>query len=167
MALCEMCGRESRLVTAEIEGGELRVCNNCAKFGKIKSGSFAPRAQRGVSRGSGGFGSSGRFKRSFAKKEEPQFGIVKNYSSLIRASREKKGLSQEDFAKSLNEKESIVAKWEHGTLRPRIDVARRLEKVLGIKLVKREEDSSEKTELPRKKSDELTLGDFIKVRKRK
>jgi len=36
MAVCEMCGKEDRLVTAEVEGGELQVCSVCSKYGKIK-----------------------------------------------------------------------------------------------------------------------------------
>ena len=76
-------------------------------------------------------------------------------------------MSQEDFAKFLNERESIVAKWEQGSLRPRIDTARRLERKLGIRLVEKEEETSEDVDVPKVKKDEFTLGDFIKVRKRK
>ena len=152
MALCEMCGKESRLVTAEIEGGELKVCSNCAEYGTVKKREFTSRP---------------RYSGNSSKRNEmPQFRIVGNFSSLIRSAREKKGMSQEDFAKSLNERESIVAKWEQGVLRPRLGTARRLEKILGVKLVEKEEMNSAKVEMKKGKSDEFTLGDFIKVRKR-
>jgi ribosome-binding protein aMBF1 (putative translation factor) len=77
-------------------------------------------------------------------------------------------MTQEEFANSLNEKESILAKWESGTLRPRLNIARQLERLLNLVLV--EKDVVGSVEIDKKKkgpSDELTLGDFIKVRKRK
>ena len=150
MVLCEMCGKEGRLVNADVEGVELSLCTNCAKYGEVKKRSARPSF----------------FKRSFSKKEEPQFRIVGNYAALIRSARENKEMTQEEFAKSLNERESVVSKWESGQLKPRIGVARQLGRMLGINLLKR--DTPGKVELGAKKvSDVLTLGDFIKVRKRK
>lgn len=163
MALCEMCGKEARLVTADIEGGELNVCSNCTKYGTVKK-SFRGNLSSSPSRER-----SSSVRRHFAVKEEPSFRIVDNYSSLIRSAREKRDMSQEDFAKSLNERESLIAKWEQGSLKPRINIARKLEKKLGVKLVVKEETDGEdlKSEKSKKVSDEFTLGDFIKVRKRK
>ena len=73
-------------------------------------------------------------------------------------------MSQEDFAKFLNERVSVIQKWEANSLKPRIDIARQLERKLSVRLVIR--DQIKKVELKHEKSDELTLGDFVKVRKR-
>jgi len=35
MPACEMCGKDSSLVKARIEGAELEVCNDCARYGQI------------------------------------------------------------------------------------------------------------------------------------
>ena len=35
MALCDMCGKETKLIVALIENTELNVCEKCGKFGKI------------------------------------------------------------------------------------------------------------------------------------
>ena len=152
MPICEMCGKEARLVLAEIEGGELKVCPGCTKYGTVKRSvnvkTFVPG------------------KKKFSKIEMPEFRVVENYSDLIRSVRESKKMKQEDFAKFLNEKESILAKWESGGLKPRLDVARRLEKILGIKLVERDEVKPVKLE-KKKTGEDFTLGDFIKIRKRK
>lgn len=150
MASCELCGRNTELVVADVEGVELQVCPKCAKYGTIKKRPLAitslkPAARRPV---------------------EPEYTIIPSYASLLRTSREKKCLSQQDFAKFLNERESVVAKWEAGSLKPSIEIARKLEKRLGIKLVEVEEAGAAKVET-RGKSDELTLGDLVKVRKRK
>ena len=150
MALCEMCGKESRLVLADIEGGELRVCSNCVKYGVIKKGS------RNI---------NVFFKSKSAREEGPQFKVVDNLSDLIHSARDKRKMTQEDFSKFLNEKESIVAKWEQGTLKPRIGIARRVGKVLGINLIEKDE-VTDKVEIKKGKSSEFTLADFVKVRKR-
>ena len=153
MANCEMCGKESYLVLIDIEGGELKVCSNCTKYGTIKKK----------------IGSSSKlpFKHKSTTKEPVEFKVVNEYASLIRIAREKRGMKQEDFAKLLNERESIVAKWEQGTLKPRIEVARRVGRVLKINLVENEEgDVSSLIEKKQNSSGEPTLGDFVKVRKR-
>lgn len=148
MVRCEMCGKDSGLVNAVIEQVEMKVCSGCARFGTIRESNELPQFQKGK-----------------AEHKEPGLRIVSNYGLLLRQSRERQGLNQEDFAKSLRERESIVAKWELGKLRPSVEAARKLEKLLNVSLI--EED----IELPAVKkkssaSDRFTLGDFIKVRKR-
>ena len=149
MAQCEMCGKESSLRVAEIDGAELNVCNSCVSYGSVKKKAYAPNP-----------------KKQWDKPNRPDFRIVGNFSSLLRESRERKGMSQEDFAKFLEEKQSIVAKWESGALRPRIGIAKVLQRKLGITLLKRDE-GKKSVSVGKKVSDEFTLGDFIKVRKRK
>lgn len=149
-----MCGRSGELLTAEIEGAEMKVCPKCSKFGKVISGNFI-RPVHGKKVSSG----------PKPVKEAPEFKLIENFAEKIRKAREARNLSQEDFAKLINEKESISSKWERGGFKPSIETARKLEKVLGLILVVKEEDSTEKVELD-KKSGELTLGDFVKVRKR-
>jgi len=154
MPICEMCGRESQLVLAEVEGGELNVCSGCLKYGTRKKN-----VNSGMNHSVPG--------KKFAKIERIEFKVVNNYSNLIRSARESKNLKQEDFAKFLNEKESILTKWESGNLKPRLDVARRLERVLGIRLVERDVIGKVEKQEKQKAAAEFTLGDFIKTRKRK
>ncbi len=150
MSSCELCGRLGQIVTAEVEGVELKICQLCAKHGTI----IRQTQQRHA------------FIRGPIKKEEPEYRIVDNFAELIRGAREKKALSHADFAKFLNEKESVVAHWEAGSLKPGIEAAQRLEAKLGLKLIVVEEAAPVKLDQQRK-GDELTLGDFVKVRKRK
>ncbi len=155
MSVCEMCGREASLVSADVEGVELKVCPVCTRYGTTNKNQG---------------GSSGRSHSSGHKqqnKEEVEWKIVDNFSALIKSAREEKDMTQEDFAKFINERESILSKWEQGTLKPRIFVARRLGQTLGMNLVTK--DTSEKVELTKEKSsaNEFTLGDFIKKHKNK
>lgn len=144
-----MCGKSTELVLADIERVELKVCETCARFGTIRrrvdARSFTPRP---------------------AKPEGPQFKVVDNYASLLHLAREKKQITQEEFAKLLQEKESVFAHWEAGSVKPSIEAAQRVGRVLGINLME-QEDMLLATIEPGKKTEELTLGDFVKVRKRK
>lgn len=149
---CELCGKADAPVFAEVEGVGLEVCANCAKFGTIKK---RPTTTLTTSP-----------KTIVSRPAEIEYTIIPNYASLLRTLREKKELSQQDFAKFIQERESVVAKWESGSLKPSIDTARKLEKQLGIKLVEVEEAATVKPERPGK-SEDLTLGDMVKVRKRK
>lgn len=146
MTSCEMCGRQGEIVIAAVEGVEMKVCQNCARFGTIRKKADAVHIPQ--------------------KKlhQEPAFRVTGNYASVLRQVREKQKLSQEDFARFLQEKESIVAKWEQGKMQPSVEAAKRLEKILGILLVVEDvEQSFEPGKMG--KADGFTLADFIKKRK--
>jgi putative transcription factor len=86
--------------------------------------------------------------------------IAQDYDERIRSAREQSGLSQEELAKQLNEKASLIRKLEHGDTLPSDDVQRKLEKALDIDLsaggstddAEWESDSA---------GDGLTLGDMV------
>lgn len=73
------------------------------------------------------------------------------------------GLSREAFAKMLNEKESVVRRIEAEEMRPTIDLARKIEKALKIKLLK---PAQEEHLLPPSHKTSLTFGDVAVLRKR-
>ena len=143
-----MCGKETVLVTADVENVEMKVCQNCSRFGVVRQKADAPHFQQQKMH------------------KDPALKVTANYASIVRQIREKRGLSQEDFAKYLQERESIVAKWEQGKMQPSVEVARRLEKLLGIALIEDDADVSFTKEKTSSNSQAFTLGDFIKVRKK-
>ena len=136
MPSCDVCGAEGRLVRALIEGTELNVCQNCAKFGKILKAPVMFVKKGAVIK--------------HEQKPEPLEIIVPDYSTLIRKKREEMGLTQEDFAKKINEKISVIHNLESGKLEPSIDLARKLERSLGIRLVE-ENQVMRDTQVPGKK----------------
>jgi putative transcription factor len=143
-----MCGKDEPTTLALVEGVELRVCEKCASFGKpVKR-----QAQRRES--------SMPLKKAVPEKEIIQT-IREDYSNLIRSKREKMGLTQKDFSKFLSEKESIIHKIESGMYAPPIELARKIEKQLGISLVEEKEVPIEHTKL---KKESFTIGDIIKVK---
>ncbi|MBW2972633.1 multiprotein bridging factor aMBF1 [Candidatus Woesearchaeota archaeon] len=156
MPTCDMCGKEAELAKARIEGTLLEVCGECARFGEIIE---APRirsknipASRPV---------------SMPRRKEVIQMLIPDYAQKIKAAREKKGMTQEEFAKWLNEKVSIMQKAESGQFKPSIEMARKLERMLGIALV---EQYGEGGEIPLssvgKKDEGFTLGDFIKDKRK-
>ncbi len=155
MASCEMCGRNASLISVNMEGAELKLCPDCSRYGAIK-------------RSASGLPSSFSKSSSYINSEQkPEFKVVDDFSLLLKKARDTKGLDQEQFSRFLNERESLIAKWEQGTLKPRVDVARRIGRLLNLNLVEKDVNASFELKSGSKKKDELTLGDFIKVRKRK
>jgi putative transcription factor len=60
--------------------------------------------------------------------------VAQDYHERLRSAREAAGLSQEDLAKQLNEKASLIRKLEHGDVLPSDDVQRKLERALDVDL---------------------------------
>ena len=140
---CELCGKSEGLVRAIVEGTELTVCSACGRFGQILAKpKIIPKVQKKVA------------------VVEVEFGIVDDYSKLIKDAREKRGLKQEEAAIAMNEKESILSKIEAGKQKPSIDLAKKLEKFFHITLI--EEVKAESMTLEKSTLDGLTIADFIK-----
>jgi putative transcription factor len=60
--------------------------------------------------------------------------VVQDYDDRIRTARESQGLTQEELAKQLNEKASLIRKLERGDVLPSDSVQRKLERALGLDL---------------------------------
>jgi putative transcription factor len=155
-----MCGKETDLVRASVEGAEMNVCADCARFGKVLE-------MRGDKLGHSSSFPGIRKVRSLPRRPEVLQAIVPDYAMKIRQAREKMGLTQEEFAKKLGEKQSIMQKMESGAFRPSIKTARKLERLLRIRIVEDLEDGNVPlSEASGSSSASLTIGDFIKVKKR-
>lgn len=149
--MCEMCGTDTYLVKATIEGTTLNVCEKCAKFGIVIPGSNITQQE----------------KKEIKIKVEPQviYEIVNNYAIIIKDAREKSGLKQEELALKLSEKVSEIHNIESGRLKPPFKVAVKIEKFFGIKLIEQViEQSSNKINF---KENGITIGDLIKLKKSK
>ena len=86
--------------------------------------------------------------------------LAQDYDDIVRSGRESAGLSQEDLARQLNEKASLIRKIERGDTLPSDEVQRKLEKALGIDLSAG--GSADETEWESDTSTgEYTLGDVV------
>ena len=144
-----MCGSEDQLYRVKIEDTLLNVCKSCSGFGKVINPIQPPQkptAEVTVQ----------------PVRKEKILAVVGDCASLIREKRESLGLNQDDFAKKLNEKVSVIHNIETARFRPSIDLARKFESMLRINLIEQIEEGDEKIEAT--KSNSFTIGDFIKVK---
>ncbi len=147
MPNCDLCGREGNLTQAIVEGSLLNVCENCAKFGKVIVIKKETKPKQEA--------------KQIKKTPEIINVIDEDYHSKIKQAREKLGLKQEELAQKINEKVSVIHKLETGHLQPTLLIARKLEKVLNISLVKLYQEENEKVDF---KDTKLTIGDLAKVK---
>lgn len=151
-----MCGKEiNEFYRARIEGTILNVCKNCASYGKIVE---AVKSKGEVI----------EIKKKTEKPPEPEIieTLVEDFPQRIKNKREKLGLKQEEFAKKINEKESIIQKIESGHFTPSLKLAKKLERFLEIKLIEEIEDVKGMA-IPKGSSESFTLGDFVRYKKQK
>ncbi len=89
--------------------------------------------------------------------------VVDDYAERIRRARERLGWSRKVLAEKVRVSENVIRRIEDGSLVPPIDLARKLEKVLGIKLL---EPVVEEYEYPSRSTryTPLTLGDVAEIR---
>ncbi|MCC7574640.1 TIGR00270 family protein [Candidatus Woesearchaeota archaeon] len=153
---CDICGSKGELFNVEMEGSKLVACDKCAVYGK-KINKVVVNDEPVI---------NFRESKKFVKADEPVILVVDNYNSLIKNKREKLGLKQEDLAKSINEKESLIQQIENKKIEPSFKVAEKLEKRLGLILLENYKESvSGQQSL--KDQGPVTLGDLIQFKTRK
>jgi len=168
-----MCGADvPNPKTVKVEGAELDVCDDCADFGtevkqesssttstKYSTSSSSGGSSKSKSSGGSGGSSGGRRRRDmFDEMEE----VASDYDQRIRSARESEGLSQEELAKELNEKASVIRKLERGDSLPSDDVREKLESHLDIALTESGGGDADEEWSSSSDSAGLTLGDKVK-----
>ncbi|WP_423792777.1 multiprotein bridging factor aMBF1 [Methanocaldococcus indicus] len=158
MKTCELCGKlVDKLYKVSIEGVEMQVCKDCAKFGKT------PKTYSRIGKKKKLITSS----TTYQKRKKPYRDLFdtlpdlrEDYGDVIREAREKMGLSIEELAKKLKMKETVLRKFERYELEPNDKEIKILEKFLKIKLTADKEDYDYYTS----GGDEeyFTIGHFIK-----
>ncbi len=164
---CDICGRRGELFYMELEGSRLVACKECVVHGKKLGKVVVENSDVNKKSTKRSADESSMVKHTIVEKEgEPVILVVDNYTDLIKNKRERLGLKQEDLAKAINEKESLIQQIEGGKIEPSIKVAEKLEHYLKIDLLetyKPQIVSSGKT----KEKGPVTLGDMVKIRTRK
>jgi putative transcription factor len=134
MPECDICGRKTdKEYVVEVEEAQMHVCERCAK-------GMTPIEVIDHSQNKNTKQEHIVIKHAFSEEGNE---IMNDYGSIIKNAREKAGLTNKDLAIKINEKESLIARIERNQLIPEERVAKKLEKLLGIKLeieAKQEED---------------------------
>jgi len=159
--LCEMCGSEvPRTKLVVVESAAVNVCANCEKYatseavrtteGEIVMPSVAQRLSVRQRRQ--------RPRDVFETGEERELAL--DYPDRVRNSRRSLSLSQEELAKQINERKSVIVQIEGGSMRPNDKLVAKLERALKTSLREKMEGSS--TTEKRAFSEGMTLGDFVR-----
>ena len=148
-----------------IEGAKITVCQNCAKEGKIITES--PKRRYLIKEIKTKSSKPTKLYREAEKFEKVE--IVSNYAQLIHKARTRNSLNQDQFAQKLNEKPSLMRRIEAGKVEPTLELAKKIEKVYQIKLVKETSslEPSAQDSKYMKKSSGSTLGDIAFIKKKK
>lgn len=151
---CEICGKKilAKPVQISIERSLLTVCQECSRYGTVVDKKTAINIERTLPKPS-----LKVLKPKIVKKTKfEEFILVENFGESIKRGRESLGISREEFAKKLGEKESVIRRIEAGEMHPPSGLIHKIERALKISLrTKVEEDI--KGDLP--VTGTLTLGD--------
>ena len=134
----------------DIEGSLLSVCPNCVKFGKEPEKPKQP--ETGPTRRAQPPPRSGSVRPQMPvsdrleqrkKRMQPrniysassEMELIDDYHKEIQRARMELGMNQEELARKLNERKSIIAKLETKSIKPDNKLIRKLEKTLKITLM--------------------------------
>ncbi len=122
-----MDGKPNKIM---VDGSILEVCNSCANLGEevkeISRSKLKPRPKT----------MTPRLKTmTYPQKIDlEEMEIVPDYALTIKRAREKMGLSQDDLARRVNEKASVISLIESSKMKPSILIGQKLERALKIDL---------------------------------
>jgi putative transcription factor len=158
---CEVCGREihGEPYYRIIEGGKLTVCGQCSKFSNQEWDPKAPKARKRPTRRRSAQPS--RRRRSDIETAE-SLELVDDYGMIIKKARQKKGMTVEDFAKKISEKESVVKKLEKEDMNPPLNLVRKIQRELSINILEEAERGT--GSVLTRPMGPRTLGDLIKIK---
>jgi len=170
---CEICGSpiKGSPKYVLIGGAKLAVCSRCAKYGTI-----IQKEERSETRQRASYSKPNlptlytiakraRVRR-ISKESGEEYEIVEGYGEVIKRARENMGLSIEELASMVGEKASLISKIEREKIVPSINLARKLERLLHIKLISPRDEVYPKVETGKEKFT-LTIADIVEFKSSK
>ncbi len=160
--ICEICGKEifGRPKRIVVDRAELTVCQDCSKLGE-------PVAERRPA-------AKATSPRIIARRAAPRISkelleseVCEDFSERVRRGRIAAGMSQEDLAKRINEKVSVIQRVESGRMVPSVRLCRALERTLKIKLlIEAEAEEPIPRARPGPAPHEPTLGELARIKRK-
>ncbi|MCE4613194.1 MAG: multiprotein bridging factor aMBF1 [Desulfurococcales archaeon] len=158
VSYCESCGRpiHGKPFRAEVDGVEMELCLGC--YTKMSSSGRAKPLR-----------SQPRTAQSYKPRRRlpgirgiEALEIVTDYAERIKRAREERGWPLSVLAEKLRISESLLRKIESGKYKPPIELARKMESLLRVKLVV---PSEEPEEFEAEPPTDITLGDIVVIRR--
>jgi len=173
---CEICGAEIRGKPNKVmlESTTLNVCSGCAHLGTPIKEQATPQMKQGqgVKPVSGYQVMPAVQQKKEAMGPAPrraprvEIEVSEDYPAILRGARQKAGLSQEELAKKVAERVTVIKQLERGDLFPDDKVRRKLEKELHVSLLETEGVSETVAKDQTGGGAGLTLGDMINIKKK-
>jgi len=91
-----------------------------------------------------------------------RYEFVEDLGNVVRKAREAKFLTREQLAEMVGEKVSTIRRIENNELKPSFELARKLEKVLKVKLLVEATDEVFERVVTRAQRRGLTIGDVLR-----
>lgn len=157
---CEVCGSElkRRGYRVIIDRSELIVCFNCSRRASTIIETIdllKPRQQVATP--------PPRFIHPRRRRKIVR-DIVEDYAEIVKEARKRLGLTRAALAVMLGEKESTIRRIEDGMLIPPLEMAKKIERILKVKLIEEYEEGEEYKEEYAPSSYDLTLGDIVEFK---
>ncbi|MDD5172474.1 MAG: multiprotein-bridging factor 1 family protein [Candidatus ainarchaeum sp.] len=151
---CDICGKNQVRAQILVEGAKLLACGACMRSGKVlhrfdDDEAVAPSVPSAPA--------------TLESGEE----VAEGYGKTIRNARERMGLPIAVVAERINEKEAYLHGIEAERLMPTLEVAKKLEKELSVKLVEKVQASVGQTSSGSRSFTPPTLADMLETKKKK
>jgi len=159
LGTCEICGAEREdLHIVIFEGRRVYACSLCIKKYSLVKVSSVHRKSTPIVRTKKQTVIS---RRPATLPIEEEYELVEDFGDKIKRAREKLGLTQSELATKMKIKVSLLKKIESGKLYPPIELAKKLEKLLGIELLEKVSEELKIERFKKEGKDYLRLGDFF------
>jgi putative transcription factor len=165
---CDICGREiiGQAFKVTVEGAKVLVCDHCQTLGKpYKEDHPVPNRPRPPVSPRSNLRSPitlpVRRKTAELPRELDELDLADDFAERVRKHRTKLGISQEELARRVKQKLSVIQKIETGKITPDSRLCHELEHELKVKLLlPRDEEELPKATAPTS----VTLGDIIQIK---
>ncbi len=149
---CEMCGMpiKGKPYKAIVDGAEMILCQRC--YNKlIKSGRATPVYERKVVQ-----------VKKKVERFEGQLELQEGFGEIIKKGRESRGWTQQTLAQKLRISESMLKKIEQEKMKPSINLAKKIEQLLKVRILQPVEyEEMEEGSF----HDKVTFGDVVVIRR--
>jgi putative transcription factor len=159
---CEMCGKKVGTQRYMVEGTVMRLGIECSKYGTPLDQPAAAGSQAAVRQNLERRAERGTSRSVF---EAEALVLVEDYGPIIHKAREARGLTHDPLGNKVSARVPELKQIEAGKLRPGDDLAKRLQKELGITLFEKPEGTpvvSGVNKKPAAGGAGLTIGDLLK-----
>lgn len=172
---CELCGSPISIEHSKkaiVDGVPLNLCSAC--YNKIMKGKktvteslSGPSKQKLRPKVSSSVTTRKPKKALYSELLYSQYEVIEDYAQIIKRAREKFGWSTKTLAELVKESENTIKRIEAGRLVPSIDLAKRLEEILKVKLLVPIVEEESGSYMVGTRFKEVTLGEVVNIKVKK